>query len=107
MVSAEIILNCLTDRLRCLSSILSIRSDSGNRIRQPAVGDGKVPRPAKVDVRESDLLNEKSPRNFPPPDEGRRIFLLLMRDPWEAVEKPAYATLPSIFGRSQGAKRRP
>ena len=25
-------------------------------------------------MRESDLLNEKSPRNCPPPDEGRRIF---------------------------------
>jgi hypothetical protein len=42
--------------------LLSIRSDSENRIRQPAVGDGKVPWPARVDVRESDLSNKKSPR---------------------------------------------
>jgi hypothetical protein len=28
------------------------------------------------------------------------------RRPYETVEKPAYATLLSIFGRSQGAKRR-
>ncbi len=36
-------LDYLTDRIRCLSSSFSIRSDSGSRIRQPAVGDGKVP----------------------------------------------------------------
>jgi hypothetical protein len=33
----------LTNRLSSLTCLLSIRSDSGNRIRQPVVGDGKVP----------------------------------------------------------------
>ena len=39
VVSDEI----LTNRLSWLILTLNIRSDSGNRIRQPVVGDGKVP----------------------------------------------------------------
>ena len=35
--------SALTNRLRWLIILYSIRSDSVNRIRQPVVGDGKVP----------------------------------------------------------------
>ena len=42
-ITEERWLRRLTKRLRCLLVTVSIRSDLGNRIRLPAVGDGKVP----------------------------------------------------------------